>query len=1045
MFSAFSTPALSMKGALVGVASFVLPVSLLSVSLLPALTVVSASAATVPAEQLGTSASTAAGSCWEIKQKRSSAPSGTYWLQTPAMAAPQQFYCDQSTDGGGWVLVGKGRDGWVTDYAGKGQPSALLSPETVPMSSATAQLPSTTVDELLDRGRVDALSDGVRLRRAQTRTGSSWQEVRFRLSKKAGWNWSFGADQPLTSWSFGTNSGRGGQSSSFGTGELYNRVRTTTDSNKNWRTGFGFGSSIAGYTDASSYLWSAANGRGGALPYTQMYLRPRISSTEGYRAIGDAGTPARPRPAGLSSDAMVTPWGVSGLKGSTSPEGSVEVQAFTQSGNKMYVGGNFRHVQRDAAGTGQVEQSFLAAFDVETGEWDPGFRPVLNEQVKALATLPDGTVVAGGTFSRANGSPASAIVALDPTTGATRTGWNLTLENRLSGGVLRVRALDVHGGALYVAGSFTHLSGGNAPTRVVYTRHAAKVDAASATPVVGWAPDFNGTVIDLDASDDGARVYASGYFDTSKGLVAHRVASLSSGGGAEASGPVFNPTWSNEDKNYQQAVQQVGSRVYVGGSEHSLFQFDTSTFRRLASNITLRGGDFQALENDGDLVYGSCHCEQYNYSGATTWRNQALTSSWDSVDSIMWLGLWDARTGEVVPDFAPVMSMRESAGPWAIERDSRGNIWVGGDVTTARTTQGNRFSGGFARFARTDSTPPATPGGFTVRSQGASDVTLAWSPVGDSVAYQLLRGDRTIATVSGGQTTLTVPHGGTERYFVRAVDRAGNIGASTPVLAVGPPAANQPPTAAFTTRVSDRTVTVDGSGSTDDRGVVSYLWNFGDGTTRTGATATHTYAAAGTWNVTLTVADAEGLRHTRAQTVTVTATTTTTVVPNGSTWQWYYKAAAPGARWNDTGFAEPGWSTGAGTFGFGAAHVVTDIDSFADPLDRPLTAYFRKEIQVADPSKLVSLVLDTIGDDGVVLHVNGVEVGRENMRAGAVTHTTYAPTARRHTVAAQSPLVVEVPTSLLRPGVNVIAAETHVNFRRTPDLTFDLKATLVSR
>ena len=1027
------------RRALVGAASFVLPLSLL-----PAVTVVSATAVTVPAELLGTSASTAAGSCWEIKQKRSSAPSGAYWLQTPAMAAPQQFYCDQSTAGGGWVLVGKGRDGWTTDYAGKGQPGALLSPDTVPMSSTTVQLASTTVDELLNHGRVDALGDGVRLRRAQTRNGSSWQEARFQLSRKAGWNWSFGANQPLTSWSFGLVSGRGGQSSSFGTGELYNRVRSTTDANKAWRIGFGFGSSVAGYTDSSSYLWSAADGRGGALPYTQMYLRPMVSSTEGYPAIGDSGTPARPRPAGLSSEALVTPWGVSGLKGATSPEGSVEVQAFTQSGNKMYVGGNFRYVQRDAAGSGRVEQSFLAAFDVDTGEWDPTFRPVLNEQVKALATLPDGTVVAGGTFSQANGAPATAIVALDPRTGATRAGWNLKLENRMTAGVLRVRALDVHGGALYVAGSFTHLSGGTAPNRDVYTRHGAKVDAASATPVVDWAPDFNGTVVALDASDDGARVYASGYFDTSRGQVAHRVASLSSVGTAEASGPVFNPTWSNRDKDYQQAVQQVGERVYVGGSEHSLFQFDTRTFGRLASNITLRGGDFQALEKDGDLVYGACHCEQYNYSGATTWANQAITSSWDSVDSINWLGLWDARTGEVVPDFAPVMSMRESAGPWAIERDSKGHIWVGGDVTTARTTQGNRFSGGFARFARTDSAPPSTPSGFAVASQGASDVTFTWRAVGDAASYQLLRGDRTIATVSG-RTTLTVPHVGAERYFLRAVDQAGNIGASTPVLAVGPPAANQPPSAAFTVKVSDRTVTVDGGASTDDRGIASYQWDFGDGTTKTGATATHTYAGAGTWTVTLRVTDAEGLSHSRSQQVTVTATTTSTVVPKGSTWQFHYQAEAPGEGWSNTGFPGTGWSTGAGTFGFGAGHVVTDIDSFADPLDRPVTAYFRKEIQVADPSRVVSLKLDTIGDDGVVLHVNGFEVGRENMRAGAVGHGTFAASARRHTVAAQTPLVVDVPVWMLKPGANVIAAETHLNFRRTADVTFDLEATLVTR
>src|SRR3712207_7139656 len=38
----------------------------------------------------------------------------------------------------------------------------------------------------------------------------------------------------------------------------------------------------------------------------------------------------------------------------------------------------------------------------------------------------------------------------------------------------------------------------------------------------------------------------------------------------------------------------------------------------------------------------------------------------------------------------------------------------------------------------------------------------------------------------------------------------------------------------------------------------SYAWDFGNGATATGATASHTYAAAGEYTVTLTVTDAAG-------------------------------------------------------------------------------------------------------------------------------------------------------------------------------------------
>ncbi len=51
--------------------------------------------------------------------------------------------------------------------------------------------------------------------------------------------------------------------------------------------------------------------------------------------------------------------------------------------------------------------------------------------------------------------------------------------------------------------------------------------------------------------------------------------------------------------------------------------------------------------------------------------------------------------------------------------------------------------------------------------------------------------------------------------------------------------------------------------------MAQWAWNFGDGATATGATASHSYAAAGTYNVTLTVTDEQGLTKTLTQQVTV--------------------------------------------------------------------------------------------------------------------------------------------------------------------------------
>ncbi len=65
-------------------------------------------------------------------------------------------------------------------------------------------------------------------------------------------------------------------------------------------------------------------------------------------------------------------------------------------------------------------------------------------------------------------------------------------------------------------------------------------------------------------------------------------------------------------------------------------------------------------------------------------------------------------------------------------------------------------------------------------------------------------------------------------------------------------------------------ITFDGSGSYDpDGSIVSYTWDFGDGTTATGQTVTHAYADNGVYTVTLTVKDNNGATDTDTITATI--------------------------------------------------------------------------------------------------------------------------------------------------------------------------------
>jgi PKD repeat protein len=233
-----------------------------------------------------------------------------------------------------------------------------------------------------------------------------------------------------------------------------------------------------------------------------------------------------------------------------------------------------------------------------------------------------------------------------------------------------------------------------------------------------------------------------------------------------------------------------------------------------------------------------------------------------------------------------------------------------------------------------------------------------------------------------------------------------------------------------------------------DGTIQSYDWNFGDGSPHgSGESATHTYAGDGTYSVTLTVTDNQGATDSISQNVTATSpttTTTTTVVPAGSIWSWKFDNSALPGDWNSRTFDASSWNAGPGVLGFGgkAAGVVTNIDTFSSTSQRPLAAYFTRQFQVANASSVVQLTLNTRADDGIVVYVNGTEVGRTNMPSGTIGPNTYASSSVS-TANSQRP-TYDVPTSLLVNGTNVISAETHLNYRGTANATFDLSATITT-
>lgn len=93
---------------------------------------------------------------------------------------------------------------------------------------------------------------------------------------------------------------------------------------------------------------------------------------------------------------------------------------------------------------------------------------------------------------------------------------------------------------------------------------------------------------------------------------------------------------------------------------------------------------------------------------------------------------------------------------------------------------------------------------------------------------------------------------------------------------LAPSGENVPPSASFTvdpaTGPALTSFLFNGSASSDPDGtIVSYAWDFGDGATGTGSSATHGFAAQGTYTVTLTVTDNRGGTGTASSNVFVAA------------------------------------------------------------------------------------------------------------------------------------------------------------------------------
>lgn len=403
-------------------------------------------------------------------------------------------------------------------------------------------------------------------------------------------------------------------------------------------------------------------------------------------------------------------WGVVGMNVSTSPLSDFKsnVTALAEWKNRIFVGGMFTAVANN--GTVRARQPYLAAFNRDTGAWISSFTPELDGGVWDLAVTPAGQLLVGGYFDTVNGRTQKGLVALNPTTGATDTSFKISLT-RTSGRV-GVRTMDVQGNYVYVGGNVTGASGGTGTdTNTVRGKNLFKIKLTNGRPNGKFKPTMSTSPWQVDASAAGDRVYAAGRFGTVNGTTKEVLAVLDPATGALVPGvrdaqPTYDCRPLCSRQPYSQAVYETKDRRFVIATpvEHGLHQLDRGNLALRYGHYTgagpleipAAGGDYQAIAEAGGVIYAACHCFKYNYEGAYRTRTPGKAPvSWQSMSRINGIGAYDLTTFRKIDTFNPQLYGQYGDGVWQMLVDSKGCLWVGGDVTKGN---GNRWFGGFAKF-----------------------------------------------------------------------------------------------------------------------------------------------------------------------------------------------------------------------------------------------------------------------------------------------------------------------------------------------------------
>lgn len=113
------------------------------------------------------------------------------------------------------------------------------------------------------------------------------------------------------------------------------------------------------------------------------------------------------------------------------------------------------------------------------------------------------------------------------------------------------------------------------------------------------------------------------------------------------------------------------------------------------------------------------------------------------------------------------------------------------------------------------------------------------------------------------------------------------------------------------------------------------------------------------------------------------------LIPASDTWRYLDNGVDQGTAWIQPAFNDSAWSSGPAKFGFNNNNnsgITTVLDYASNSGNSYPTYYFRRQFVASALNGMTNLLLEVQRDDGVAVYLNGTEVYRNNLAAGATYH-----------------------------------------------------------